>query len=127
MVNTSDNQLFPATPPRGVMITGSVTVRGSGFQAGGTVTIYVDGTNGAKSGSATVGSKGAFQIAFSMPMVIAGVHNLVAVEVTGGMPPGTKFVDAASRRKKKQQIVLKSVGGQTTQATLPIFVQAQAQ
>ena len=67
----------------------AVVLRGSKFAPGGSAWIWVDGVQGTKAAAAPVGPLGNFQASFTMPMIMAGKHNLVAIELKPGvkLPP----------------------------------------
>ena len=115
VVNTSNNTLYP---PGSVVEVGlPVVVRGSKFAPGGSAWIWVDGVQGKKAGAGQVGPMGNFQANFTMPMVAAGKHNLVAIELKPGikLPPTPKGKTPVF---PPQDFV---------SATVAVYVQAQAQ
>lgn len=65
----------------------TVVVRGSKFAPGGSAWIWVDGVKGTKAAEAPVGPLGNFQASFRMPLIQAGNHTFVAIE----LKPGTKL------------------------------------
>jgi hypothetical protein len=90
LVNTSNNTLYP---PGSVVEAGNpVVLRGSKFEPGQSVWIWVDSVQGTKAGTAPVGPLGNFQASFTMPQIAAGKHNLLAIELKPGvkMPPTQK-------------------------------------
>jgi hypothetical protein len=115
VLNTSNNTLYP---PGSVVEVGlPVVLRGSKFAPGGSVWIWVDSVQGTKAGAAPVGPLGNFQASFTMPMIVAGKHNLVAIELKPGvkLPPTPKGKTPVI---PPQDLVTASVA---------VYVQAQAQ
>jgi hypothetical protein len=75
-------------PPGSVVIVlGAVTVKGSSFAPGQTVSIAVDNTVNVV-GSTTVASDGTFKTTFTMPSVAGGSHTLYATEYRQESKPG---------------------------------------
>lgn len=115
VLNTSNNTLYP---PGSVVEVGlPVVVRGSKFAPGGSAWIWVDGVQGTKAGAAQVGPLGNFQASFTMPMIMAGKHNLVAIE----LKPGVKL--PPTMKGKKPMIPPQDF----VSASVAVYVQAQAQ
>lgn len=85
VLNTQNNTFYP--PGSRVAVGNTVVVRGSKFAPGGSVWIWVDGVKGIKAGTAPVGPLGNFQSSFRMPLIQAGNHTFVAIE----LKPGTKL------------------------------------
>ena len=113
--NPSNNTL---SPPGSVVVVGSpVVLRGSKFAPGGSVWIWVDGVQGTKAGAAPVGPLGNFQASFTMPMIAAGKHNLVAIE----LKPGVKLPPTL---KGKTPVIPPQ---DLISASVAVYVQAQAQ
>jgi len=114
VLNTQNNTFYP--PNSLVGVGNTVVVRGSKFAPGGSAWIWVDGVKGTKAAAAPVGPLGNFQASFRMPLIQAGQHTFVAIE----LKPGTKL--AAPKGKvpviPPQDFVTASVG---------IFVEAAAQ
>jgi hypothetical protein len=86
VLNTQNNTFY--APGSLVGVGNTVVVRGSKFAPGGSVWIWVDGVKGIKAGTAPVGPLGNFQSSFRMPLIQAGNHTFVAIE----LKPGTKIV-----------------------------------
>jgi hypothetical protein len=115
VVNASNNTLYP---PGSVVEVGlPVVLRGSKFAPGGSAWIWVDGVQGTKAAAAPVGPLGNFQASFTMPMIMAGKHNLVAIE----LKPGVKLPPAP----KGQMPVIPPQD--LVSASVAVYVQAQAQ
>ena len=115
VVNTSNNTLYP---PGSVVEVGlPVVLRGSKFAPGGSVWIWVDSVQGTKAGTAPVGPLGNFQASFTMPMIMAGKHNLVAIE----LKPGVKLPPT---QKGKTPVIPPA---DLVTASVAVYVQAQAQ
>jgi hypothetical protein len=85
VVNTQNNTFYP--PGSLVGVGNTVVVRGSKFAPGGSVWLWLDGVKGTKTAEAPVGPLGNFQASFSMPLIQAGNHTFVAIE----LKPGTKL------------------------------------
>jgi len=115
VLNTSNNTLYQPGSVVGVGL--PVVLRGSKFAPGGSVWVWVDSAQGTKAGAAPVGPLGNFQASFTMPMIVAGPHKLVAIELKPGvkLPPTLKGKTPAL---PAQDIVTASVA---------VYVQAQAQ
>ncbi len=115
VLNTSNNTLYP---PGSVVEVGlPVVLRGSKFAPGGSVWIWVDSVQGTKAGTAPVGPLGNFQASFTMPMIMAGKHNLVAIE----LKPGVKLPPT---QKGKTPVIPPA---DLVTASVAVYVQAQAQ
>jgi hypothetical protein len=115
VVNASNNTLCP---PGSVVEVGlPVVLRGSKFAPGGSVWVWVDSVQGTKAGTAPVGPLGNFQASFTMPMIVAGKHNLVAIE----LKPGVKLPPT---QKGKAPVF---PPGDFVTASVAVYVQAQAQ
>jgi hypothetical protein len=115
VVNASNNTLYP---PGSVVEVGlPVVLRGSKFVPGGSAWIWVDGVQGTKAAAAPIGPLGNFQASFTMPMIMAGKHNLVAIE----LKPGVKLPPAP----KGQMPVIPPQD--LVSASVAVYVQAQAQ
>ena len=115
VLNTSNNTLYP---PGSVVEVGlPVVLRGSKFAPGGSVWIWVDSVQGTKAGTAPVGPLGNFQANFTMPMIMAGKHNLVAIE----LKPGVKLPPT---QKGKTPVIPPQ---DLVTASVAVYVQAQAQ
>jgi hypothetical protein len=115
VLNTSNNTLYP---PGSVVEVGlPVVLRGSKFAPGGSVWIWVDSVKGTKAGAAPVGPLGNFQASFTMPMIMAGKHNLLAIE----LKPGVKL---PLTPKGKIPVIPPQ---DLVSASVSVYVQAQAQ
>jgi hypothetical protein len=115
VLNTSNNTLYP---PGSVVEVGlPVVLRGAKFAPGGSVWIWVDSVQGTKAGAAPVGPLGNFQANFTMPMIMAGKHNLVAIE----LKPGVKLPPTP---KGKMPVIPPQ---DLVTASVAVYVQAQAQ
>ena len=115
VLNTSNNTIYP---PGSVVEVGlPVVLRGSKFAPGGSVWIWVDSVQGTKAGTAPVGPLGNFQASFTMPMIMAGKHNLVAIE----LKPGVKLPPT---QKGKAPVIPPQ---DLVSASVAVYVQAQAQ
>jgi hypothetical protein len=135
---SGNGALYPPSPPARVEDGNYVTVRGGNFDAGQSVTIYVDSSSGPQAGTATVGADGTFQTTFTMPLVIGGDHTLVAIEA-GGTPfhyymRKRATQRAQARQAKSQSLIFKGPPypipypiGFPTQASIEVYVDPQAQ
>lgn len=149
---SGNGALYPPSPPARVEVGNYVTLRGGNFDAGQSVTIYVDSSSGPQAGTAVVGSDGTFQTTFTMPMVIGGDHNLVAIEAggsgfhfymakratVGAMTPRAQARQARQQARQVQQPQTASLIkplpfpnpypiGFSTQASIEVYVDPQAQ
>jgi hypothetical protein len=115
VLNTSNNTLYP--PGSEVEVGLPVVLRGAKFAPGGSVWIWVDSVQGTKAGAAPVGPLGNFQANFTMPMIMAGKHNLVAIE----LKPGVKLPPTP---KGKMPVIPPQ---DLVTASVAVYVQAQAQ
>jgi hypothetical protein len=90
VVNTQNNTFY--APGSLVGVGNTVVVRGSKFAPGGSAWIWVDGVKGTKAAEAPVGPLGNFQASFRMPLIQAGNHTFVAIELKPGskIPPTPK-------------------------------------
>ncbi len=115
VVNPQNNTFYPSGSF--VAVSNQVLVRGSKFAPGGSVWIWVDSVHGTRAATAPVGPLGNFQAKFSMPMVQAGNHTLLAIE----LKPGVKL----PLTPKGQQPVIPPQDFIT--ANVAIFVEAAIQ
>ena len=83
VVNPQNNTFYPSGAR--VAVGNQVLVRGSKFAPGGSVWVWVDSIHGAHAGTAPVGPLGNFQASFNMPMIQAGNHTFLAVELKPGV------------------------------------------
>jgi hypothetical protein len=90
VLNTQNNTFYP--PGSLVGVGNTIVVRGSKFAPGGSAWIWVDGVKGTKAAEAPVGPLGNFQASFRMPLIQAGNHTFVAIELKPGskIPPTPK-------------------------------------
>lgn len=90
VVNTQNNTFWP--PDSLVAVGNQVVVRGSKFAPGGSVWLWLDSVQGKRVATAAVGPMGNFQASFSMPLIQAGQHKFVAIELKPGvkLPPTPK-------------------------------------
>lgn len=115
VLNTSNNTLYPPGSVVGVGL--PVVLRGAKFAPGSSAWIWIDGVQGTKAAAAPVGPLGNFQASFTMPMVAAGKHNLVAIE----LKPGVKLPPT---QKGKMPVIPPQ---DLVSASVAVYVQAQAQ
>jgi len=115
VVNTQNNTFYP--PGSLVAVGNNVVVRGSKFAPGGSAWIWVDGVKGTKAGDAPVGPLGNFQASFRMPLIQAGPHTFVAIE----LKPGVKLPPTP---KGKQPVIPPQ---DFVTANVAVFVEAAAQ
>ena len=138
IVDTDNQQLYPATPPHGEEATLPMTVRGANFTSGQTVSIYLDTTSSPVLASATVDSSGGFQIQFDAPWAAPGEHTLIASQPGVGLlasqvaRPAARSITPSPVRPGSIPIFHPNpipfpIFGQPLQASLVFYLQALAQ
>jgi hypothetical protein len=95
------------TPPVPMALRSTFRLRGAGFAPSVVVNVHLDSATGPKVGSATPNKLGIFAANFELPATTSGNHEIVAVQM-------------ANQRGFKTNV--KSIGGQTLQATVQVSV-----
>ena len=72
---------------------GDITLRGTGFAAGGEASIYLDSIKASRVGTAVVGPAGEFEATVRVPTVPPGPHKFLVLEGKPGTAP-PQFVTA---------------------------------